>query len=200
MRTIHLVALSCLAFAAACSAPANSSSRLIAKVKEFRELRDAGRIDEAKRMLAPDPREWFQTREGPGDPWKLEGGRWAHWDEFMHGRVDCEDWTTDAHSVTVLAWELNDFYRALERGRQPLHLTWFFDDDLRITGLFVSDVGLEHDRGRSAEFKAWAKANRAAELDYLEPGGAIDPTGDRPERYLALLNAWRASVGLAPIG
>ena len=29
--------------------------------------------------------------------------------------------------------------------------------------------------------------------------GKVDPTGDRPQRYRALLNTWRASVGMPPI-
>jgi len=31
------------------------------------------------------------------------------------------------------------------------------------------------------------------------PGGRIDPTGDRPERFHAILLAWRKAAGLPPI-
>ena len=52
---------------------------------------------------------------------------------------------------------------------------------------------------RFEEIRAWAEQEHPEEWAYLRPGGLLDPTGDRAERTRALLNVWRAEVGLEPI-
>ncbi len=50
-------------------------------------------------------------------------------------------------------------------------------------------------KGRFEEFEAWAKEHDPEELAYLFPGGKIDPTGDRPQRFRAILERWRQAIG-----
>ncbi|HEX3110025.1 MAG TPA: hypothetical protein VHU41_13105, partial [Thermoanaerobaculia bacterium] len=49
---------------------------------------------------------------------------------------------------------------------------------------------------RMEEFRAWAAVHDPTELEYLMPKGKLDPTGDRPERWKALLVRWREAVRL----
>jgi len=176
-----------------------SESPLTEKVQKFQALCREHRLDAAAPMLSAHPRVWYEERSGEGEAWEPSSDRWGEWDDHFRSRSEYRDWKEEGRSVSVTAWETNDFYLLLERGSQPTRLTWFFDEDGRIEGFLVTSRGMGQFPGRRAEFKAWAREHRPEELEYLEPGGRIDPTGDRAPRYRMLLNEWRENVGLEPI-
>ena len=186
--------------AGACADSPSQADR-IASVEQFRAAIDEKNIDAARKFLSDDPRVWYEERAGDGEPWEIDGGKWKGWDEHFHGRSErVSEWVVADDAVSAEMQETNDYYRLTESSGGRWRATYFFDDKDRIAGFMVSGVpGGASDRGRRDEFEAWAKANHPQEIEYLMPGGSIDPTGDRPVRMRTLLNAWRADVGLAPI-
>lgn len=173
---------------------------LLARAQQFRSLVRAQRYDEARAMMAEDPRRWFAPREGPGQPWRVgpSSGPWSAWDEHFRSEGEVVDWRRQERSVTAVVRETNDYFRLLERGSVTNEITYFFDDEDRVAGLLIAGVG-PRPAGRTEEFLAWARENEPRELDELMPGAEIDPSGDHPPRVRALLNRWRAAVGLEPI-
>ena len=173
----------------------------VAKVEQFRELVRAGNYEAARGMMTEDPRRWFRQREGAGRAWRIGPGKkgpWAAWDEHMRSQTEHLRWETgDGYARSVFR-ETNDYFRLLERGWVTTTSTYFFDSAGKIEGKLIAAAGERHP-GRTDDFVAWAKANDPAEFDYLEPGGEIDPSGDRPQRYRTLLNRWRKAAGLPPI-
>ena len=192
------ILLGLLAFSCADSTPPPADR--IAAVESLRAAIDQGDIDAAKKFLTDDRRLWYEERTGEGEPWKIDGGTWKGWDEHFHGRSErVSEWVVADGAVSAEMQENNDYYRLTESSGGRWRATYFFDDKNRIAGFMVSAVpGAASDRGRRDEFEAWAKAKHAEEIEYLMPGGSIDPTGDRPVRMRNLLNAWRDEVGLAP--
>ena len=135
---------------------------------------------------------FFGKREGTGMPL----GRteeWSHWDTYFHGHSEMYDWKVDGHVVTAMGRETNDFYRLLDWTPAPYRMTWWLGRDGRITGALVQAIP-QRAASRMEEFREWAKQHEPAELEHVMPGGRIDPTGDRPERFAALLRKWRATA------
>src|SRR6266536_1438369 len=151
--------------------------------------------------LAPDPRIWFDMveRKGPGERWKLDSGDWDRWDRFFHRKIMYSDWKSQADRVTAIGRESNDYSRLLDWEPRPLALTWWFDSSGRISGFMFHAVRDAPTHSRLKEFEAWAGKNRPQEIAYLKPGGAIDPSKDRPERWLAILIEWRKAAGLPDV-
>lgn len=152
-------------------------------------------------MMGPDPRRWWEKPEGDGQPWRIgDDGNdsWADWDDHFRSRGEIVAWTEDDASATALVRETNDYFRLLERGWVSNVITYYFNEDGLIDGLSIDATG-DRTQGRTEEFLAWAKTHDLAELEYLMPGGEIDPTGDHPVRFRNLLNRWRRSAGLDPI-
>ena len=170
----------------------------IATVRAFRAARDRGDLDTARSYLAPDARIWFEQRTGPGEPWTLGGGTWAAWDGHFRSQSTHTRWQANGDAVTALATEINDYYRLTERGPQTHRETWFLDGHNHITGFLVQSLP-GSTRGRMDEFLAWARRESPDELNYLMPGGRLDPAGDRASRFRVLLNRWRVTVGLPEI-
>jgi hypothetical protein len=184
----------------AASPPASEPS-LVARAKEFRSLLERRDYDAARRLMAPDPREWWEKRDGEGRPWTIgpgAGGPWAAWDDQFRSTKEVLRWEPADRSATTVIRETNDYFRLLERGFVTSELTYFFDEAGRIEGLLIRAAG-ERPPGRTDEFLAWAKAHEAAELQTLMPGGEIDPSADHPERFRRLLVRWRKEAGLPPI-
>jgi hypothetical protein len=183
-------------FVVACAA--HDRPNPIDVAQRFTEARASGDLDAARAMLAADPRLWWEEKAGPGDAWSLEGGRWSGWDEHFRGQATYESWTFDAErsSASAVCFETNDYFRLLELPGSRFRVTYFFDEDRRITGRLIAAIeGGSASRGLESEFEAWARENHPEEWAYLRPGGQIDPTGDRPMRTRALLETWRASTG-----
>jgi len=168
---------------------------LIATVEAFQDAKDRGDRAAAQALLAPDARSWFDARSGEGDPYRLDG-RWSGWDRFFRTKNTYSDWTQGRDSVTASGEEMNDFYRLIERSPTRFRATWWLDPSGRIAGFLYEPRGAVVPGDRFGEFKEWAKREKAAELDYVMPGGRIDPTGDRPQRFRALLDEWRRAAKL----
>jgi hypothetical protein len=175
-----------------------ASVRPVQRVQDYRAAHERGDKTAEASFLAPDARIWFEKREGEGDPLTAEGGgRYAHWDEYFHSSSTATDWQPTGNQVSATIHETNDFYRLLDWTPKPYRMTWWLDERGRITGALVQSLPGKAS-SRMEEFREWAKANAAGELEYLMPGGRIDPTGDRAERFAKLLTRWRAAAGLPP--
>ncbi len=101
--------------------------------------------------------------------------------------------------MTASGVEMNDFYRLIERSPQKFRATWWLDSSGKISGFLFEPRGAVVPGDRFDEFKAWARKEKPAELEYLMPGGHFDPTGDRPRRFEAILVEWRKAAGLPPV-
>jgi imidazolonepropionase-like amidohydrolase len=171
----------------------------IAKVRALMAARRKGDEGAARALMGPDPRIWFDERSGPGEPWGLVT-KWTHWDEYFRSRNDYSNFREAGDVVTADGIEINDFYRLIERPPQKFRGTWWIDESGRIAGFLYAPRGSTGSgEDRLPEFQAWARKTNPAELDYLMPGGRFDPTGDRPERFKAILLEWRKAAGLPPV-
>ena len=183
-------------------AVAARSSGRIETVQKFLAARRRGDLAAARAMLAPDARIWFDMtdRKGPGEPWTLKEDDWDRWDRFFHATTDFTDWKEDGDRVTAVGNETNDYYRLLDWKPKPLRFTWWCDTSGKITGhMFHEVTGLPPPPRRLDEFKKWARENNPAELAYLIPKDRIDPSGDRPQRWRAILIEWRKAAGLPEV-
>jgi hypothetical protein len=181
-----------LAAFVACASQQNN----IRIVKNFREAREQGDLARAQAYIAPGARLWFENKTGPGEPYVLSGGSWDHWDTYFHSKNELSEWRTDARAVSATVNETNDFMQFLDWQAAPYTMTWWLDDQNRIAEVLIKGGGKP--KSRLDEFKAWAAKNHPDELAYLMPNGQIDPTGDRPERWRAILEEWRRSAGGSP--
>jgi hypothetical protein len=178
-----------LLLAAACA-----SNQQIARVQAYRDARARGDVAAERQLLAPDARIWYEEKSGEGDPITAgHVGRYAHWDAYFHSRSEVRDWRAEGDAVSGTVYETNDFYRLLDWQPAPYRMTWWLDREGRIAGALVQSTPGKTTRGRMEEFREWAKAHHPEELEYLMPGGKIDPTGDRPERFKKILEEWRAA-------
>lgn len=185
-----------------CVAPRQDARGPVATVEAFREARAGGDTEAAGALMAPDARFWFGAREGPGRPWDLEtGGPWAAWDEHFRGHSEPDGpWVVEGDAVSAVMVEQNDYYRLTGSAPGRWRGTYFLDDRGRIEGFLVAPIaGVERDPGRRDEFEAWAREHEPHEAEALMPDGEIDPGGDHPPRMRALLERWRATVGLPPL-
>lgn len=176
------------------------SPSLVARARRFRHLVGRGEYPAARAMMADDPRRWFAPREGDGQSWRLgpRSGPWSAWDEHFRSEGEVVAWREGERSAIAVVREINDYYRLLERGAVTNEITYLFDDAGKIEGLVIGTAG-ERPPGRTEEFLAWARQNDPEELEALMPGGEIDPSGDHPRRFRALLDRWRAATGREPI-
>lgn len=161
----------------------------IQTVKNFRAARERGDSAAAEAYLTPDSRIWFEKREGPGAPFGHGGDAWRHWDAYFRSRSTYSDWQWHDGAVSARVNETNDFYELLEWKPAPYRLTYRFDAQGRIREVLLQSMGKS--TSRLAEFKQWAAKTHPDELAYLMPKGEIDPSGDRAERWHALLTEWR---------
>jgi len=184
-------------FLAACPIVlACNKAHLVSRVQEYRDARMRGDLAAEAKFIAPDARVWFEDQHDAGKPLGVgKSGRFAHWDEVFRAQSTLSEWSVKGNAVSATVLESNDYYRLIERQPRPYRMTWWLDDDERITGVLIeSQPGTA--KSRMGEFREWAIAHHPEELDYLMPGGELDPTGDRAERWKAILIEWRAFAGL----
>jgi hypothetical protein len=176
-----------------------ADERLIRRVQAFSDARRNGDVAAASRLLAPNARMWYESRAGEGEPLTASrSGSYAHGDALFHSRSALSGWTVHGREVTATVHETNDFYRLLDWQPAPYQMTWWFDEQNRIVGAMVRSLPGKA-MSRMQEFRAWASEHHAAELEYLMPKGKLDPTGDRAEKWKALLLEWRDAVGLPKV-
>jgi len=175
----------------------------VSKAHAFRKELEAKDYDAASKMMAANPRIWYEKREGEGSAWTFGGGRWKVWDKEFNGTSVHEEWVPANRSVSSIAIETNDYFRMLERDPAPWLHTYFFNDEGLIEGQMISGVPEERDpgagfrnEGRGDEFDAWYRKTYPKEYDYIRPNGKIDPTSDRALMTRSRLQEWREAVGL----
>lgn len=206
MRTTHFIPLTVAALLAAMSSlPGGCASSphtsTVEKAKVFRAHLAEGDYDKARRLMSDSPRRWFDGNVEESTPWTVgpgPSGPWAHWDEHFRKQTEIVGWKGDDHSATLTFRETNDYFQLVDRGWVTTQAVYSFDDRGRIDGLEIRAIG-ERPPGRTEEFLDWARANAPDELEYLRPGGEIDPGGDRPQRHRDMLNRWRSAIGLPTI-
>ena len=169
-----------------------ASNRSISRVQDFRAAQERHDVAAIRGFVAPNARMWFESRSGEGEPFTGTGGSWEHWDTYFHSRSTMKNWRVEGNAVTADVDETNDFMEMLDWRAKPYTMTWWLDDSGRITGVLVKG-NPEKPVSRLKEFEEWAREHHPDELTYLMPNGRIDPTGDRAERWMALLKEWRAS-------
>ena len=179
---------------------ASAEDSLVALARKFQALRRSGDCEAARAMMSQNPRRWFEEREGEGTAWRVgpKSGPWAAWDAHFRSQSEDVRWEAGEGTATLISRETNDYFRLLERGWVTNETVYYFDSSRKIEGLLIRATG-ERPPGRTEQFLEWARAHDPDELEYLMPGGEIDPSGDRPERFRALLNRWRESAGLANV-
>lgn len=76
----------------------------VERAQVFRSLVRHGRYEEAREMMAADPRRWFAPREGPGEPWRVEpgAGPWSAWDEQFRSEGEVVRWREGPTSATAV--------------------------------------------------------------------------------------------------
>jgi len=172
-------------------------------VERFRAAVERKDFEHARTYFAPDARLWYENRSGAGAVWKVGGGTWATWDaEFNSRSKPIAPYrsmrTAFGPAVWTIVEEDNDFYRLIDRPPGYMMFTWYVAPSGKLSGFLLAGIGERTDR--LEEFEAWAREHEPAELEYLMPGGKIDPTGDRAARFRNSLNRWRSETGLPGVG
>jgi len=166
----------------------------VRRLEDYLALRQAG-DPRALIWLAPGARIWYEQKTGDGEPYGA-AGRWDHWDRYFHSRGRYSGWTVAGDgAISAVVHETNDYYGLLAWKPLPYRMTWWLDDGGRIRDVLLQQMPGKA-TNRLAEFRAWAAEAHPGELADLMPNGQIDPTGDRPERWHALLTEWRLSAGI----
>ena len=186
-RVSNLCAVALMVFAGC------ATNNAVTRIQNFRAAKERGDLALASTFIAPGARQWFETKEGEGDPYTLKAGRWDHWDKYFHSHNTMTNWRSSGNAVTADVVETNDFMSMLDWHAQPYTMTWWLDDQGRITGVLIKS-NPEKATSRLSDFKEWARAHHPEELAYLMPNDRLDPTGDRPERWRAILTEWRLGV------
>lgn len=175
--------------------PAKEEQDLLETALRFRSLVERNELARAQTMVAEDARRWWGSREGEGSSWRVEQpGPWSGWDRHFRSKKEILDVVENPdRSVTVTLRETNDYFQMLDRGWVMNSVTYYFDEEGLIEGLLIRAEG-ERSPGRTEEFLAWARENEPDEIAALMPDGEIDPSGENPVRYRALLERWRATL------
>ena len=169
-----------------------ASDRQIRRVQDFRAAKERGDMATAQTFVAPDARLWFETKTGEGEPYTVTGGSWQHWDEYFRSRNTMTNWRREGNAVTADVVETNDFMQMLEYKPAPYTMTWWLDDQGRVTSVLIKSNPAKT-VSRMSEFKEWARVHHPDELVYLMPNDRLDPKGDRPERWTKILEEWKRS-------
>lgn len=168
-----------------------ATNRQIRQVQAYRAANARHDIEAQTALLAPDARMWYEERKGDGEPLRPGGGgRYAHWDAFFHSTSTLTDWKVEGNAVSTIVHETNDFYGLLDWTPVPYRMTWWLDQNGKITGAMVQSLPGKP-TSRLPEFREWAATHHPEELEYLMPKGHLDPTGDHAERMQRLLLEWR---------
>ena len=171
-------------------------SPLLRNLDAYRQAKKSGDYETAAQYLADDARIWFDKKEGEGHALTAKGGPYKDWDREFRSTSTREDLRVAGQTVSYISSEINDFYRLIERVPTKARVTYYFDDDDRITGMLYRGLSPKSERppDRYEEFKQWAAGRYPGLLDSPE----MD-IPNNPKRWRELLVEWRADAGLKPL-
>ena len=164
-------------------------------LEAYRSAKKRGDYQTAAKYMVADARIWFKKKDGPGRPLRPEGGPYKNWDEHFNSTNTCRGVQVIGHTVTYISQESNDFYRLIDGKMGPARITYYFDQDNKITGMLYEPIPQERLPNRRKEFEAWAAREYPGLLDSDEM-----QIPNNPQRWRELLIEWRAAAGLPPIG
>jgi len=187
---ISLALLAFLPIGGGCASP------LVRNLESFRAAKKAGDYETASKYITDDARIWWTKKEGPGSPLTAKGGPYRHWDKEFNSTSTKSDFRVEGNTVTYVSREMNDFYRLTDHTPGPALITYYFNDDGKITGMFYRalDPASRRPPDRRKEFEAWASEKYPGLLDSEEM-----KIPNNPKRWRELLVQWRADVGLPPV-
>lgn len=162
----------------------------------YRDAKKRGDATTAAMYLADDARIWFDKKEGPGHPLRAEGGPYKDWDKEFRSSSTRENLRVRGRTLTYVSLETNDFFRLIERTPTKARVTYYFDDDDKISGMLYQGLSPQAKRtpDRRAEFELWAAEHYPGELE-----SEAMKIPRNPKRWRALLTEWRNDVGLPAI-
>jgi len=164
--------------------------------KAYRAAKKRGDYTAARKYLADDARIWFEKKEGLGKPLTAKGGPYRYWDKEFRAKTSREKVHVVDGTVTYLSSEINDFYRLIERIPTKARITYYFNDENKISGMLYQGFSPRSKRppDRYDEFKQWMKNKYPGMLESPEM-----KIPNQPKRWRELLTEWRAETGLPPI-
>ncbi len=164
--------------------------------QEYRQAKKDGDYQKAALYLVDDARIWFNKKEGPGHPLRAKGGPYKDWDKEFRSNSRKENFRIKGRTLSYISYENNDYYRLIERIPSPARVTYYFDEDGKITGMLYAGLTPRTQRppDRFCEFEKWATKRYPGLLDSDE----MD-IPNNPKRWREVLTEWRADVGLLPI-
>lgn len=165
-------------------------------LRTYRDAKKSGDYTLAGKQLAANARIWFDTKDGAGRPLRARGGPYKDWDKEFKSRSTREQERVIGQSVTYVSSEINDYYRLIERIPTKARITYYFNDEGKISGMLYQGLSPRGTRppDRYCEFKKWAAEHYPGLLDSDEM-----KIPNNPKRWRALLTEFRQDQGLPPI-
>lgn len=172
------------------------SSPLRRNWEAYRKAKKAGDYETAAKYLHKDARIWFGKKEGDGAPLRPRGGPYKDWDKEFRSTSVREDVRVEGRTLTYVSCENNDFFRLIDATPTKARVTYYFDDDDKITGMLYAPLAprKDHPPDRLGAFKKWAAKKYPGLLDSEDM-----KIPNQPKRWRELLVEWREDVGLSPI-
>ena len=166
------------------------------RLTDYRAAKKRGDYETAAKYLAQDARIWFDKKEGPGHPLRARGGPYKDWDKEFRAVSTRRNVRVQGRTVTYISSEINDFYRLIERVPMDARVTYFFDEENKITGMLYAGLSPKSKRppDRKSEFEAWTAKHYPGLLDSEDM-----KIPRNPKRWRELLVEWREDAGLPPI-
>ena len=164
--------------------------------QDYRQAKKDGDYQKAALYLTDDARIWFNKKEGPGHPLRAKGGPYKDWDKEFRSHSTKENFRIKGRTLSYISYESNDYYRLIERTPSAARVTYYFDDDDKITGMLYAGLTPRTQRppDRFCEFEKWTAKRYPGLLDSDE----MD-IPNSPKRWREVLTEWRADVGLPTI-
>ena len=164
--------------------------------QEYRQAKKDGDYQKVALYLAEDARIWFDKKEAPGHPLRPMGGPYKDWDKEFRAESTKEKFRIKGRTLSYISYENNDYFRLIERKPSAARVTYYFNEDEKISGMLYAGLTPRNRRppDRFCEFEKWAEGRYAGLLDSEE----MD-IPNNPKRWRELLTEWRADVGLPPI-
>ncbi len=163
---------------------------------KYQAAKKRGDYEAANNYLAVDARIWFGKKEGPGNPLTAKGGPYKYWDKEFRSKSSREKVQVVDGTVTYISSERNDFYRFIERIPTKARITYYFNNDNKISGMLYRGLSPKAERppDRYDEFKQWANKKYPGLLKTPEM-----EIPNQPKRWRELLTEWRTETGLPAI-